>query len=97
LNPKHVTLCCMGYATLYPTEEDTFCAEYIKAKLEGIPFDFDAKAEEIKRTSGARFFDGHAHAPESDFHLCLKTGVFDFVLDAKPLGDGILELHKIDV
>ena len=94
LNPKYVTLCCMGYATLYPTEEDTFCAEYIKAKLEGTAFDFEQKTEEIKRTSGARFFEGHAHAPESDYNLCLKTGVFDFVLEAKPLGDGILELHK---
>jgi len=94
MNPAFVTLCCMGYATLYPTEEDTFCAEYIKAKLENNPFDFSAKAAEIKRTSGARFFEGHAHAPESDFNLCLKTGVFDFVLDAKPVGEGILELHK---
>jgi len=94
LNPNYVTLCCMGYATLYPTEEDTYCAEYIKARLEDTPFNFDEKAEDIKRTSGARFFEGHAHAPKSDYDLCLKTGVFDFVLEAKPLGEGILELHK---
>ena len=97
LNPEYVTLCCMGYATQCPTEEDTFCAEYIKANLEGKSYDFEAKSQEIKQTSGLRFFDGHAHAPESDFYLCLKTGVFDFVLEAKPMDDGILKLHKIDV
>lgn len=95
LNPQFVTLCCMGYSTQHPTEEDTFCAEYIKAKLEETSFDLVKKTEEIKQKSGARFFEGRIHAPESDFHLCMKTGIFDFVLQAKPVAEGILELSKI--
>ena len=97
INPKHVTLCCMGYAIKYPTEEDTFCAEYIKAKLEERDFDFMATSKIIKATSGKRFFEGHDHATESDYHLCMKSGIFDFVLQANPVDNGILELTKINI
>ena len=78
-SPEHVTLCCMGYATKYPTEEDSLCAEYIKALLEGDTYDILAARELIKRTSGRRFFEKQDHAPESVFHLCRETGKFDFV------------------
>ncbi len=97
LNPQYVSLCCMGYATLYPTEEDTLCAEYIKARLLGQPVDFLNMVERIKQTSGARFFRGFEHAPESDFHLCMKVGLFNFVLEALPEGNGILSLQKHNI
>jgi 2-phosphosulfolactate phosphatase len=94
-NPtEHVSLCCMGYALKYPTEEDTLCAEYIKSRLEGREFDMDAARELIKKTSGRRFFEGHEHAPESDFHLCLELNKFDFVLKANKVEAGILKLEK---
>ncbi|MBN1822675.1 MAG: 2-phosphosulfolactate phosphatase [Prolixibacteraceae bacterium] len=81
-NPNNVSLVCMGYACEYPTEEDTFCAEFIKNELEGKNNDFEKMVEIIRETSGKRFFDKEKQSwsPESDFHLCLDLNRFDFVL-----------------
>ena len=46
-----VSLVCMGYAAERPIEEDTFCAEYISAKLNGEEPDFDEMAETNSRLS----------------------------------------------
>jgi 2-phosphosulfolactate phosphatase len=92
-----ISLCCMGYATRYPTEEDTLCAEYIKAHLTNNTFDLGSAREIIRKTSGQRFFEGHEHAPESDFHACLQAGMFNFVLRAREVSSGVLKLEKIPV
>jgi 2-phosphosulfolactate phosphatase len=95
--PEHVSLVCMGYAADYPTEEDTFCAEYINAKLQGGEPDFGEMTETIRRTSGQRFFlaGSQGHAPSTDFYLCLDINRFDFVLQATPLEPGILSLSPV--
>jgi 2-phosphosulfolactate phosphatase len=87
--PKIVSLVCMGYATLYPVEEDSFCAEYIRNELSGIPSDFGQMKETIRNTSGKRFFEeGKQHfAPSSDFDLCLDRNRFDFIIRAEKKGD----------
>src|SRR5208283_442518 len=54
--PSQVSLVCMGYAMQHPTEEDTFCAEYIKATLENKNADFNQMKEIIRNTSGQRLF-----------------------------------------
>lgn len=100
LNPGEVSLVCMGYATLYPTAEDTLCAEYIAARLKGQVPDFDAMVREIRETSGARFFveENQAHAPMEDFHLCTRLSVFDFVLQVDKGEDGTSPwLRKIEI
>lgn len=85
--PAIVSLVCMGYACEYPTEEDTYCAEYIANKLNDIEIPFDDWAATIKQTSGARFFDPEkaSWSPESDFHFCMQLNVFNFILKAMPL------------
>ena len=55
-NPTKLSLVCMGYACQYPTDEDTFLAEYIQAKLEGQPVDFQLMVEKLRTGAGARFF-----------------------------------------
>lgn len=97
-NPEFVSLCCMGYATLYPIEEDTFCAEYIKESLEGKSPNVQKMIETIKNTSGRRLFEpqNQAHSPETDFYLCTEVGKFDFVLKAIPWENGLLRLIKVD-
>jgi 2-phosphosulfolactate phosphatase len=97
-SPGKVSLVCMGYAAQRPIEEDSFCAEYIRAKLQGEEPDFDAMAETIRKTSGRRFFlaQNQGHAPSTDFYLCLDINRFDFVLKAEPLEPGILSLKKIN-
>ncbi len=96
-NPETVSLVCMGYAAERPIEEDTFCAEYIRAKLKEENPDFDAMAERIRNTSGKRFFiaENQGHAPSTDFYLCLDINRFDFILRADPIAPGVLSLKKI--
>lgn len=106
--PEKVSLVCMGYACEYPTEEDTFCAEFIKNELEGIPNDINRMKEIIRKGDGARFFDPEKQSwsPQPDFELCLDLNRFDFVLkverETKPRptstqGEGILFLKKVNV
>jgi len=84
-NPDFVSLVCMGYAATHPTEEDTFCAEYIRNGLLGIPFDYQNALETIRNTSGKRFFDpaNQEFSPIEDFLYCLNLNYFNFILKAE--------------
>lgn len=81
-NPARVSLVCMGYEGMRPTQEDTFLAEYIKAKLKGQPTDFESIKSQLRTGDGARLLDpaNHEWSPASDFDLCLDLDRFDFVL-----------------
>ena len=70
------------FAGTQETEEDTLCARYIKAILEGEKIDFKKEIEIVKQTSGAKFFDPLQSEvfPEKDFHMCTVVDKFDFVL-----------------
>ena len=83
--PEKVSIVCMGYACEYPTDEDTFCAEYIRNELLGIPNDFEKMTKLIREGSGKRFFDPKKQewAPAEDFNLCLQLNLFSFVLKVK--------------
>jgi 2-phosphosulfolactate phosphatase len=80
--PEVLSLVCMGYAGTYQTEEDTFLAEYVKARLEEKEVDFDGMVEKIRTSSGARFFSTEKQewAPFTDFNLCMDLDRFNFVL-----------------
>jgi len=97
-NPDCVSLVCMGFATQYPVEEDTLCAEYIKEKLLGNHPDFKQMIEIIKNTSGQRFFDPYnqEHCPEQDFYLCLELNKFNFIIQAI-IDEGKIVMQKIDL
>lgn len=81
-NPEIVTICAMGKAGLVPTEEDDLCAEYLKALLEGEPFDVQTKADALRYGGGAQFFDPDNQSvfPEADFPMCIDCDRFDFVI-----------------
>ena len=95
--PKIISLVCMGYACQYPTDEDTFCAEFIKNELEGLPNNFNEMVKIMRIGSGARFFDldKQKWAPKEDFDLCLNLNRFDFVLKVERENE-LNYLHKID-
>lgn len=97
-NPDTVSLVCMGYSMKRPTEEDTLCAEYIKARLENTSFDFENAKKIIRNTSALRLFEkeNQDFSPSSDYDLCLDLGKFNFVLKAEKYGD-LLHLIKINV
>lgn len=88
--PDKVSLVCMGYSLLHPTEEDTLCAAYIYAGLKGLPFNLNRAVQTIRYSSAKRLFapENQAHSPVTDFYLCLSTGWFPYVLavDDSPFG-----------
>lgn len=96
--PQTVTLVGMGVDGREAIE-DTLCAEYLRDCLRGGRPDFAAIAQTI-RDSGrvARFLDpAEERLPAADVDLCLRLGVFDFVLRAEPYGDGLLALSQVAV
>jgi len=97
-NPEKLSLVCMGYACQYPTDEDTFLAEYLKAKLEGQPVDFPAMVDKLRHGAGARFFapEKQLWAPSADFDLCLDLNRFNFVLKVEREKD-LYFLKKIEL
>ena len=96
--PGHVSLVCMGYACLYPTDEDTLCAQYIRDLLTDRDTDWHSTVETIRKGSGSRFFapESQDWAPQEDFDLCLDKNRFDFVLKVISTAD-VLSLLRIDI
>lgn len=80
--PQQVSLVCMGLEGKQPTEEDTLCAEYIKALLMGEKPDISAQMYDLRNTSGAKFFDPAQQEafPQPDFDMCIQLNRFDFAL-----------------
>lgn len=81
---EKVSLVCMGLEAKEPTEEDTLCARYIKAILDGNESDINmaAEIESLKVTSGAKFFDvNQSHIfPTEDFYMCVDVDKFNFAI-----------------
>ncbi len=98
-SPEKVSLVCMGYAAEYQTEEDTFCAEYIKALLLNEGVDFRKMREVIRNTAGKRFFidENQYFAPSADFDLCLDLNKFPFVLKLEEAHEGFQYLKKLKI
>ena len=91
IGAEDVSLVCMGLAGKESTREDTLCAEYIKALVEGTSIDLVTGIEECKRTSGAKFFDPENPVfPEEDFWLSVEADKFDFVLHVEQGADGLM-------
>ena len=99
LNPQKVSLVCMGLAGVEPTDEDTLCARYIKAILEGKEdqIDMPKEIEKLKSTSGAKFFDPQQQSvfPKADFALCTDVDKCDFVMRLTKSDDGLNFMLKI--
>jgi 2-phosphosulfolactate phosphatase len=87
----------MGVAAKEPTDEDTLCAQFIKASLEGKIPDFEPVRKHLRGYRSARkFFDpALAWAPKRDFDLCLSLSRFNFVLQAQWHKQGYHILQKI--
>ena len=94
-----VSLVCMGLHALYPTAEDTLCAEYIKSLLEGEELDIAPQINNLRYTDGAKFFDKEQQNvfPEEDFYLCTDINKFNFVLKAEKNINNQYCIHKIDM
>ena len=89
----------MGKAALSPAEEDTWCAEYIRALLLGEDYPIEDRLMKLRDLEGRRFFrpDNQEQCPERDFFLATQTGTFDFVLKVTKTSDGLLKLVKENI
>ena len=93
------SLVCMGWNAVEPAEEDTLCAEYMRAILTGQEMPIAKLAADLKRTSGAKFFDPEQQAvfPQGDFARCTAVDCFDFVLKVeKDPTTGLYQTRKIE-
>lgn len=97
-NPDVVSLVCMGYEGRYPTQEDTFFAEYLRDRLQNKEVDFEKMKQALRTGDGARLLDpaNHEWSPSTDFELCLDPDRFHFVLKIEK-GDEYNWLRKITV
>lgn len=94
---EDVSLVCMGLAGEKSTREDTLCAEYIKALVEGTECDLQKGIAECKVDDGAKFFDPACQDvfPEEDFHLSVEADKFDFVLRVEKGEDGLMHTVRV--
>lgn len=98
-NPKEVSLVCMGLEAVRQTEEDNLCAEYIKSLIEGNELDLESEIENLKLTSGAKFFDIAQQDvfPEEDFYLSTQINKFNFVLKVEKDENGMDCIKKNEI
>lgn len=100
-NPDIVSIVCMGKSGISPTEEDTWCAEYIRALLLDKPYDIETKLTKLRYLEGKRFFvpENQEQCPERDFYLSTQLGIFNFVLKAELVNKSIplYKLKKIKI
>lgn len=90
-NPEEVSIVAMGNAGVRTAGEDVLCARYIKALLEGHPFDVQAQADALATTDGAKFFDpAQPRYPQADFPLCVACDRFNFVIRVGHEPNGLL-------
>ena len=82
---KDISLVCMGWSGRVETEEDTLCARYIQALLQGETLDMKGETEKLKGSAGAHFFDETRQEifPKEDFYMCTAVDAFDFVLKVR--------------
>lgn len=96
---QQVSLVCMGLNAQARTQEDDLCAEYIKSLLEERPLDMTDRIRDLRRTSGAKFFDPAQQEvfPERDFWLSTELDKFDFVLRLKRSAGGLDEMELVQI
>ena len=96
---KKVSLVCMGLEGVEETDEDTLCARYIKALIEGERLDMRAETEKLKYSSGAKFFDPAQATvfPEKDFYMSTEVDKFPFVMRLTSDKKGMQYMQKIEV
>lgn len=96
---ENVSLVCMG-SELKEQEEDNLCAYYMKELLNGNEnVSITKEIEELKITSGAKFFNKELNEifPEKDFYLSTEVDKFNFALKVEKDENEINYIRKIEL
>ncbi len=82
----------------FPDDEDSRCAAYLAALLEGEKPAFSEICEDLrKHKNSEKFFDAaKPWTPPRDFELCMQLDRFGFVLRAEKSEDGLITLRKVE-
>lgn len=99
LKPAFVSLVAMGYRAETSTEEDLLCAGYIASVLKGEAVIIHEKIQNLKNSSGQRFFipENIEFSPPTDFFLCTLADRFNFALKATVRTDGNIDIMKVEI
>ena len=99
LKPERVSIVRMGKAAKERSAEDDLCAEVLRTRLSGEPYDVSGVRAALRDCPAAKnFFDPQATwAPEADFDLCTDVDRFGFVLRLSNGGPGHAYLEKINL
>lgn len=99
IEPSFVSLVAMGYRASVSADEDILCAKLISDILKGGTHDFSERIQELRTTSGSRFFNpvNIGFSPPTDFFLCTMVDRFDFALRAEKMTDGNINLIKTEI
>jgi hypothetical protein len=89
----------MGYRSIISADEDILCAKMISDILKDGNHDFSERIQELRTSSGSRFFNplNLDFSPPTDFFLCTMTNRFDFALRAEKMLDGNINLIKVEI
>jgi len=98
MNPSAVSLVAMGYRAMISADEDILCAKMISDILKEGKHDFSERLQELRTTSGSRFFNplNIDFSPPTDYFLCTMKDRFDFALRAEKMSDGNINLIKTE-
>lgn len=98
-NPAQASLVCMGQENIHPTDEDTFCAEYMQSLLENRPYDQQAAIAKLRSGVGARFFkpENVSFSSPQDFMMATEFDSFPFALKIYKDADGLSYVEKVEV
>lgn len=92
-----VSLVCMGHQAERPSDEDTWCAEYLRGLLlgEGVRTREEIVGHLRGYESAEKFFDAaKPWTPERDFELCMAFDVVDFAV--VKTGEGLGKMASIN-
>lgn len=97
--PQIVSLVALGYAGSPAEDEDSRCAQHLKALLQGEQPRFEEYHAAIRAHGNSdKFFDpARPWTPPRDFELCMTANRFDFVLRAQRGDDDLLGMEPVPV
>ena len=95
--PPTVTFVITGLIYTRDGEEDTACADYLKACLQSKKPDPTPFIERVNKSTAGQLFTDPASTiyPPSDLERCTQVDHFDFAMQAKRRKDGLLVLNKV--
>lgn len=98
-NYQEVSLLCTSWQNPDYEDEDTICANYIKAMLEGKEYDINGEIGKLRTTGGAKFFKEELKEvfPQKDFELCTRLNIFNFVLKYEKISEQYGVIRRIDL